>query len=898
MPAAKHEQDLEPHQVIQPLSKRRRTDEVIDLTNDSNEYTYKDRSGIIDLTMQDVSARAFDEEEEVDEEIRDILAQFAAQDESEKLARELQVLEEAGTSNSHASGNELGTACEESDEALARRLAAEWEEEDGIVIREDDSEESHSISNELERDTPFSVEKRAVHSDTGKDDRECPGDDLDPLFTSERPCSKCGATVPSPRSYVVLKGDGPIPPTLSFLLHAPCTACKTNHCRGCFQTVSCTVSCKGKPTKKSKSTTKTACTVHSCCAEGRAIAIFELLGGFDWKYLGEQEMSATRVQEAASRATKSSQDSVGPGGTGYSSGGYGGGYNSQRQQGAQSTATKRSESERLSEHWDEIVSRAFHILIDLLPRQYADDAEIYDMLPHSSIGNLIALSCVPEYLVSLLRNDSVSDWIKRKDVYYAMLALLRRLSECELTVQVLVKPRREQKKPHGITKLMWREEELVWKRDSEGNIEMAPPLFDYLRKLTKQCESFLASASQAQLLENGNGDASEEDTISAASLCGDIIAVRDDIVRAMGVLGISPDEGGNGMGKGKGKHADPRHAVEEEYRFTCEKLGFKHVELAAFAGGDGRLQNIYSYAAQLSESQTATRVPKDRFHLIKELATMATSLPEGIFVRVDETRNDAIKVMIAGPTSTPYAGGLFEFDIFLPMTYPNTSPLVTLRTTGGGSVRFNPNLYNNGKVCLSLLGTWSGSVDEQWKPGKSTLLQVLVSIQSMIFVEGPYFNEPGYGSVDLKKPASISYNRNVEAQTSRWAIVDWLKDEHKDGLWAEVIAAHFLIRKDEIREQLHKWTSDNPSIMSYSSSRVGTFTLTAYSNSPTGPNLGTDSSNGFQVVKSGSPNGSGPMSVSNGSHVPTHNLISTTGVINLIRGFDDGIKTIERWGLY
>ena len=29
---------------------------------------------------------------------------------------------------------------------------------------------------------------------------------------------------------------------------------------------------------------------------------------------------------------------------------------------------------------------------------------------------------------------------------------------------------------------------------------------------------------------------------------------------------------------------------------------------------------------------------------------------------------------------------------------------VNFQTTGGGSVRFNPNLYNCGKVCLSLLG--------------------------------------------------------------------------------------------------------------------------------------------------------------------------------------------------
>lgn len=96
--------------------------------------------------------------------------------------------------------------------------------------------------------------------------------------------------------------------------------------------------------------------------------------------------------------------------------------------------------------------------------------------------------------------------------------------------------------------------------------------------------------------------------------------------------------------------------------------------------------------------------------------------------------------MIAGPEGTPYAGGLFEFDVFIPLNYPHSPPQVHLRTTGAGSVRFNPNLYNNGKVCLSLLGTWNGRPEEQWSP-KSTLLQVFVSIQSMIFVDLPYFNE-------------------------------------------------------------------------------------------------------------------------------------------------------------
>jgi ubiquitin-protein ligase len=54
---------------------------------------------------------------------------------------------------------------------------------------------------------------------------------------------------------------------------------------------------------------------------------------------------------------------------------------------------------------------------------------------------------------------------------------------------------------------------------------------------------------------------------------------------------------------------------------------------------------------------------------------------------------------------------------------------VNIVTTGGGRVRFNPNLYAAGKVCLSLLGTWHGGAACEGWTAASTLLQVLVSIQ-------------------------------------------------------------------------------------------------------------------------------------------------------------------------
>ena len=88
------------------------------------------------------------------------------------------------------------------------------------------------------------------------------------------------------------------------------------------------------------------------------------------------------------------------------------------------------------------------------------------------------------------------------------------------------------------------------------------------------------------------------------------------------------------------------------------------------------------------------------------------------------------------PTDTPYTGGVYEFDILFPVKppgYPSIPPKVKFRTTGAGSVRFNPNLYNDGKVCLSLLGTWDGAPGEQWSKETSTIIQVRVTPVSLSF---------------------------------------------------------------------------------------------------------------------------------------------------------------------
>lgn len=81
-----------------------------------------------------------------------------------------------------------------------------------------------------------------------------------------------------------------------------------------------------------------------------------------------------------------------------------------------------------------------------------------------------------------------------------------------------------------------------------------------------------------------------------------------------------------------------------------------------------------------------------------------------------------------------------------------------------GGLRINPNLYDSGRVCLSLLHTWSGEGCEKWIPYKSSMLQVLVSIQALVLNAKPFFNEPVYAEIkstpDVEK-RSLIYNEGA-----------------------------------------------------------------------------------------------------------------------------------------
>ncbi|CCM03344.1 uncharacterized protein FIBRA_05473 [Fibroporia radiculosa] len=200
-------------------------------------------------------------------------------------------------------------------------------------------------------------------------------------------------------------------------------------------------------------------------------------------------------------------------------------------------------------------------------------------------------------------------------------------------------------------------------------------------------------------------------------------------------------------------------------------------------------------------------IPKRSLAIAKELAVLTTNLPvawnSSIFLRVDETRVDIIKVLITGPEGTPYYNGCYLFDVFLGPNYNQSPPSVKYMTTNGGKFRFNPNLYADGKVCLSLLGTWSGP---GWVAGRSTLLQVLISIQSMILCEEPYLNEPGWAQ-SAGTPQSRAYSANVRRMVVRTAMLGNLKNPPEP--FEDVIRTHFRLKTRSIIAQLNEWLAQD-----------------------------------------------------------------------------------------
>ena len=164
---------------------------------------------------------------------------------------------------------------------------------------------------------------------------------------------------------------------------------------------------------------------------------------------------------------------------------------------------------------------------------------------------------------------------------------------------------------------------------------------------------------------------------------------------------------------------------------------------------------------------------------------------DGILVELDEDCNNLCHALIIGPTDTPYELGMFRFLLEFPNDYPYVPPEVTLLTTDGGRVRFNPNLYACGRVCLSILGTWDGPA---WS-SVQTIGSLLMSIRSLL-QEYPFLNEPGYEDIPTSSQQVLDYNRYLRHETLKVAVIGFIEEvmlsTSQHVQWPQQTPGHYL----------------------------------------------------------------------------------------------------------
>lgn len=215
------------------------------------------------------------------------------------------------------------------------------------------------------------------------------------------------------------------------------------------------------------------------------------------------------------------------------------------------------------------------------------------------------------------------------------------------------------------------------------------------------------------------------------------------------------------------------------------------------------LPNLHSYSFTASSNAQ----PKK---LLREMKDFSKNAPKNfdapILMVLNESKLNQGKFLIVGPAKTPYENGLFIFDWMVDHDYPTKPPKIAFKPRGTnfnpkstlGYNAFNPNLYNDGKVCLSLLGTYGTSSWER----KSSMLQVVVSIQGLVLVENPINNEPSL-DYSLSHAKAKEFNKYVSRGNVEYAMLSYLKQADPD--FADFIKIHFWAKYQQIMEMIANW---------------------------------------------------------------------------------------------
>ena len=167
---------------------------------------------------------------------------------------------------------------------------------------------------------------------------------------------------------------------------------------------------------------------------------------------------------------------------------------------------------------------------------------------------------------------------------------------------------------------------------------------------------------------------------------------------------------------------------------------------------------------------------------------------ENIYYRHDEDNVYKGYALIIGAKDTPYENGFYFFEFTFPDSYPFNPPKLKFHTYDGFT-RFNPNLYINGNVCLSILNTWEG---EKWSSCQS-IRSILLTL-STVLNDKPLLNEPG---ITIHHKDYESYNQLLEYKNVEISMLKYLEKSNLNYNFRDfypIMLKHFISNYDTIKK--------------------------------------------------------------------------------------------------
>jgi len=201
-------------------------------------------------------------------------------------------------------------------------------------------------------------------------------------------------------------------------------------------------------------------------------------------------------------------------------------------------------------------------------------------------------------------------------------------------------------------------------------------------------------------------------------------------------------------------------------------------------------------------SSNQKRLAKDIVDILKHPLNS-----NGIYYKHDESDILTGYALIIGPSDTIYNYGYYFFKVNFTKEYPYKPPVLEY-LTNEDNIRFHPNLYKNGKVCLSLLNTWSG---EQWTSCQTirTILLTLVTL----FHNKPLLNEPG---ITEKYKYFNDYNEMIQFSNLKTAVNSVLKKRILPSLvdkFKDIVLENYEKNKHDILKKLDSKKNDKKKLM-------------------------------------------------------------------------------------